>query len=59
MTARWQYLYETTKAMPDCSKFTDGFNKHLNERAAEGWELVSAETTWDKGWRSARLIWRR
>jgi hypothetical protein len=57
MAAKWEYRYESLTLEADI--FAEGFNKHLNARAAEGWELASVQylnvyTKW-----SAMLVWRR
>jgi hypothetical protein len=62
MTAKWEYFYELFDQRQ--SDFDKLFNNHLNRRAAEGWELVSApimsysdsKVAWHT---QARLIWRR
>jgi hypothetical protein len=61
MPAKWEYFYENFTQTQ--SNFNELFNAHLNERAADGWELVSAPLV-DYGysgdfWTSAKLIWRR
>ena len=41
MAANWQYFYEPFTRPNE--QFFEHFNSHLNDRGAEGWELVSAQ----------------
>lgn len=58
MPAQWQYLYESVHWKAYGS--IQAFNRHLNERAAEGWELVTAQFHTDRQneWH-AQVVWRR
>jgi|HubBroStandDraft_2_1064218.scaffolds.fasta_scaffold75720_2 hypothetical protein len=57
MSAKWEYLYEPFSRT--YAQFTEHFNAHLNGRAAEGWDLVSAQTGFEGQRAWAALIWRR
>jgi hypothetical protein len=53
----WQYLYEPLTVT--AGNWAESFNRHLNARAAEGWELVSAQFGEDDRYRWVDVIWRR
>ena len=57
MAANWQYFYEPFTRPNE--QFFEHFNSHLNDRGAEGWELVSAQMGLDSPRPWAALIWRR
>ena len=59
MSAKWEYLYEPFSR--PYAQFTEHFNAHLNGRAAEGWDLVSAQTGFEgpEGMGSANLATER
>jgi hypothetical protein len=54
MATKWEYFCEQRPAQGYDTDLTD----HMNNRAAEGWELVSAQVTLDRPphvW----LFWKR
>jgi Domain of unknown function (DUF4177) len=57
MTARWQYFFESLE-LQDRGHSVE-FNKYLNARAAEGWELVSLQSMSHAGKWHAAVVWRR